>query len=321
MNNKKMISIVVPCYNEQDNVQNMYQALTNIMSAMTMYDYEIIFIDNASEDSTAEILKHIAAKDTRAKIILNNRNFGPEQSGFYALTQANGDAIIGLACDFQDPPELIPEFVQKWEQGAKVVWGKKNSAEESKLMFLARTLYYKLVKNISDVEQYEHVTGWGLIDREVMDRLAELKDPWPMTRNQIPELGYKPVLISYNQPKRTAGRSSYNFIRYFDTAMNSIIHTSKIPLKLAIHVGFGCSLISLLVGLYYIVYKLVFWNDVAFGVAPLLVGVFFIASLQIFFLGILGEYVLAILNRVSFRRYVIEKERINFDEKIASSIK
>lgn len=318
---KGRLSVVVPCYNEQDNVKNMCQALTVVLSALNKYDYEILFIDNDSKDNTQSILRELASKDKRVKVIFNNRNFGPEQSGFYALTQTNGDAIISLACDFQEPPELIPEFVRHWEQGAKVVWGQKKSTDESKLMFLMRSIYYKLSKNISNIEQYEHVTGWGLFDREVLDKIIELQDPWPLTRNQIPKLGYKPVLIPYKQAKRQYGQSSYNLIRYFDTSLNSITHTSKIPLKMAIYIGFGCSLISFLVGIYYIVYKLLFWNNVAFGVAPLLVGVFFIASLQIFFLGILGEYVLAILSRVSFKHYVVEKERINFDEKVTSDAK
>ncbi len=310
----KKISIVVPCFNEEGNVVEMYEAIKRVMASLPQYDYENLFIDNCSVDKTPDLLREIAFKDKHVKVILNNRNFGPEQSGVYACIKATGDAVIALPCDFQDPPELIPDFIAKWEKGAKVVWGQKIESEESKKMRFIRTLYYKIIKMLTPIPQYEQVTGFGLLDKKVMQEVEERKDPWPLFRNIIPDLGYIPVLLPYKQNSRKRGKSSYNFFRYFDTALNSLVHTSKVPLKFAIYLGGFFSAMSFFLGCYFIIKKLLFWDAFDMGIAPIIVLICMIASLQIFFLGILGEYVLAILDRVSFRHYVIEKERINFDE-------
>ena len=308
----KKVSVVVPCYNEEGNVAEMSKALVDILRGLPAYEWEILFIDNCSRDKTPELLRAIAAGDKRIKVILNNRNFGPDQSGFYALTQASGDCIIGIPCDFQEPPELIPQFVEKWAAGNPVVWGSRESAEERGVMHFARDLYYRVMAACSSLPQYRNVTGFGLIDRRVMLQLAAMRDPWPMLRTMIPELGYVPVFIPYRQRQRAAGKSSYNFFRYFHTALNALVHTSSIPLKLAIWLGAFFSVCSFATGCFYLVYKLIHWDSFALGQAAVLVLVAFISSVQLFFLGVLGEYVLLIVRRVSFKRYVVEKERINF---------
>lgn len=311
----KKISLVVPCYNEEENAHEAYDVLKKIMDGYKKkYAYEIIFTDNDSSDKTPEILREIAKKDKNVKVILNNRNFGPENSLFHGILQSSGDAVIYLASDLQDPPDLIPEFISQWEQGNLVVWGQKTNSEENALMYFLRTVYYKTIKFLSPIKQYEHVTGFGLYDKKVVEELRKINDPWPMLRNVIPNLGYKPVLIPYMQPKRLRGSSSYNFFRYFNTALNSLVHTSKAPLKFAIYIGFICAGLSFLTGCFYLAFKLLYWDSFTLGLAPVLVAVFFIGSLQIMFLGLLGEYVLNILDRESFTCYVVEKERINFDE-------
>lgn len=314
MENRRKVSIVVPCYNEQGNVTRMCETLTGILNGMSEYDWEILFIDNCSRDNTPNLLRELAKGDRRVKVILNNRNFGPDPSCFHALTQASGDCIIGLPCDFQEPPEMIPAFVKKWAEGNLVVWGQRAGTKEKGIMPLFRSIYYGLIEKLSSVPQYRYVTGFGAIDRRVMLQLAEMKDPWPLTRTMIPQLGYVPALIQYEQRARTSGRSSYNFFSYFYTALNALIHTSTVPLKMAIWFGTFFAICSALTGLFYFGYKLVYWDSFTVGLAPLIILVSFIASIQLVFLGILGEYVLLILNRVSFTHYVIEKERINFDE-------
>lgn len=309
----KKISIVIPCFNEEENVQDMYQAIKAQMAKLANdYTYENIFIDNDSTDKTISILKDIAKKDKKVKVILNNRNFGPEVSSFYALLQTSGDAVITLCCDMQEPPEMIPAFIHEWEKGFPVVWGQNKGYEESILMSSCRNLYYKIIETLSPIKQYKHITGFGLLDRKVVEQLRPLNDPWPMIRNIIPDLGYTPKLLPFDKKPRSKGKSSYTFFKYFDTALNSLTHTSKIPLKLAIYLGFTCGVLSFLTGCFYLFAKILFWESFSFGLAPILIGLFFIMSVQIFFLGLIGEYLLAVLDRVSFRHYVIEKERINF---------
>ena len=308
----KTISVVVPCFNEEENVVRMCTTLREVLSGVCGYNWEILFIDNCSKDSTPNLLRKLAAEDRRVKVILNNRNFGPDQSGFYALTQASGDCIIGIPCDFQEPPELIPQFVEKWAAGNPVVWGSRESAEERGVMHFARDLYYMVMAACSSLPQYRNVTGFGLIDRRVMLQLAAMRDPWPMLRTMIPELGYVPVFIPYRQRQRAAGKSSYNFFRYFHTALNALVHTSSIPLKAAIWLGAIFAVISFAIGCFYLGYKLLHWDSFALGQAAVLVLLGFISSVQLFFLGVMGEYVLLIVRRVSFKRYVVEKERINF---------
>ena len=312
-NKKKMISIFTPCYNEEGNVYNLCMAIKNVMSKLPEYDYEHILSDNCSTDNTWSILKNIAKDDKHVKIIENERNFGPSRSGSHGFFQTSGDASICLACDFQDPPELIIEFIKKWEEGYKVVWGKKTSSQESKRMFLIRSIYYKIIKSCSDTKQYEHVTGFGLYDKSVVDILRDANEPEPNFRNLIAEYGYDVGLIEYEQPMRQAGKSSYNFFRYWNTAINSLINTTKAPLRIATFIGGFLSAISFIIAIVYLILKLIYWDRFIAGTAPILIGFFFMGGIQLLFLGIIGEYVGEVLSRVTKRPLVIEKERINFD--------
>lgn len=308
------ISILTPCYNEEENVQEMYETVKQVMSTLPQYTYEHLFIDNCSLDHTASQLRNIAKADNRVKVILNERNFGPGRSGSYGFFQTSGDATICLACDFQDPPELIPEYIRKWEQGHKVVWGMKTASKEKGLMFNVRTLYYNIIQKFSDVKQYKHVTGFGLYDKSVVSALRELNEPSPNFRNLIAELGYDIAFIEYVQAERKRGKSSYNFFRYFDTAMKALVNTSQVPLRIVTFLGFVLSALSFCVGLVYLILKLVFWNSFNAGTAPILIGIFFLGAIQIFFIGVLGEYIGEILTRVTKRPLVTVKECINFDE-------
>ena len=311
---KKKISIVVPCFNEEGNVAKMVEAIRTVMAGLPQYEYENIFIDNDSADGTQSILRKCAASDRRVKAIFNNRNFGPDCSSFHGMLAADGDAVVSICCDFQEPPEMIADFVREWEKGAKVVWGQRRKTAGSPVMALTRSIYYKLIRKFSNLPQYDNVIGFGLYDREVLNELKAMRDPAPFIRNMVPILGYRPVLLPYDQRERKSGKSSYNLFSYFNTALMGMVHTTKVPLKLAIWTGMTFSLLSFLVGTFYLVYKLVFWDSFSVGQAPLIIMVSFIASLQLFFLGILGEYVLAIQDRVSFSKWVVEKERINFDD-------
>ena len=308
----KNISIVVPCYNEEGNVENIAVRIREIMKALPQYEYEHIFIDNASKDATPDILRRLASEDRRIKVILNCRNFGADRSLFHGLLASHGDAVIYVSCDFQEPPEMIVDFIHEWEKGAKVVWGQRRKTAGNPLMAAVRKLYYILIRKLSSLPQYDNVIGFGLYDRSVINELRDMRDPAPFIRNMVPILGYTPVLLQYDQRERASGVSSYNVFSYFNTALMGMVHTSKVPLKLAIWIGMIFSFLSFLVGLFYLVYKFVFWDSFAVGQAPLIIMVSMISSLQLFFLGILGEYVLAIQDRVSFSKYVIEKERINF---------
>lgn len=309
----KKISILIPCYNESQNVKEMYLAVKKVMETLPQYDYEQLYIDNSSEDNTWEILKSIAKQDEHVKAIENETNFGPGRSGSYGMYQTEGDASICLACDFQDPPELIPEFIKKWEEGYKVVWGKKTESQESKIMFAIRTLYYKLIKAFSNVQQYEHVTGFGLYDKEVVQRMKNSNEPSPIFRNLIADYGYRIGFVEYIQPKRERGKSSYNFFSYFDTALQSLINTSRLPLKLATFCEIIVSGISFIIAIIYLIMKLVYWNRFTAGTAPIVIGIFFLGGVQLLFLGIIGEYVGEILTRVTKRPLVVEHERINFE--------
>lgn len=306
------ISVVVPCYNEEENIQDSYNLLKKVFTKIPQYDYEFIFADNDSLDKSQEILREIASKDHKVKVILNNRNFGPECSTINAMYSATGDAVVLVTCDRQDPYELIPEFISKWENGEKVVWGQKTASKESWLMYQVRSLYYKIIKQVSSVKQYSHVIGYGIYDKSVIEEIRQSKDPNPILRNVIPNLGYKPLLIPYTQRNREKGKTTYNFFSYFDTAINSLIHTSTIPMKIMVHLGLCFSLLSFFVGIVYLIYKLTHWDTFSAGVAPMIILFSFFVSLQIFFLGIIGEYLLAVLDRVSFTKNVVEKERINF---------
>lgn len=311
----KKISIVTGCYNEAENVELLIQKVREVMERLPEYDYEHIFIDNDSQDDTVKILKSFAKEDSRIKLIINSRNFGPIRSPYYGLLQAYGDCAISLVADLQDPPELIYDFVKKWEQGEKIVIGVKKSSKENKLMYGVRKLYYKFVRKISEVELVDNFTGFGLYDREIMDILRSIDDPNPYFRGLICEIGFHKEIIEYEQPDRNAGKTSYNLYRYFDYAMTGVTSNSKVPIRFATIAGFFLSALSLLVSIIYLILKLIFWNSMVMGVAPMLIGIFFFASVQLFFIGLIGEYILVLCNRTANRPLVIEKERINFEKK------
>lgn len=307
------ISIVTGTYNESDNVDELYQRLTAVMSdRLPGYDYEIIVIDNASMDQTVAKLRVLAKTDPRLKVIVNNRNFGQVRSGYHAMLQARGDAVVVMCSDLQDPPELIPEFVKHWEEGTKVVLAQKNQSEESPLFFLIRKAYYQLLARLSDVHLPQNVTGFGLYDQSVMDEIRRINDPYPYFRGLICDLGYPQVLIPFVQPTRKRGISKNNLYTLWDLAMLGFTNHSKVPLRLATFVGMGVGVISFLIGMAYLVYKLLYWESFQVGTAPVVIGLFFIGAVQLFFLGIVGEYVGAIHTQILRRPLVTERERINF---------
>lgn len=309
----KTLSVVNPCFNEEANVRELYARVKAVMNRLGHYRYEHIFIDNSSKDRTVEILKEIAAQDQNVKVIVNTRNFGHVRSPFHAVLQARGDAIIGMSSDLQDPPELIEEMVRHWENGVPVVIAVKSSSEESGLMFHVRKQYYKLVNRLSNIETYQNFIGFGLYDRKVIDMIAEFKDPYPYFRGMIAEIGLPHVEIPYRQRRRAGGITSNNFYTLYDVAMLGITNLSKVPLRMVTFSGFVSSFLCGMVALFYTAYKLLFWNSFTVGLAPLIIGVFFFASLQMIFLGIIGEYVGAIHTFVQKRPMVFEKERINFE--------
>ncbi|MDE7313119.1 MAG: glycosyltransferase [Eubacterium sp.] len=308
----KMISIVTPCYNEEDNIEAVISAVRDIMGRLTQYRYEHILIDNHSTDDTWKKIKKAASDDSHIKAIRNARNFGPLRSIAYAVFQAQGDASILLACDLQDPPSLIPDFIEKWENGYQVIFGKKTKSEENPLMYAVRGLYYKIIRFFAETPEFEQTTGFGLYDKSVIRQLEELYEPVPSFRHLIADLGYDVAFIEYKQPKRVHGKSSYNFFGYFDYALSSLINTSRVPLKLAAFLGLITSFVSLITAVVYFVWKITNWMYFDTGQAPLLIGIFFIGGVLLLFLGIIGEYVGEILTRVTKRPLIIEQERVNF---------
>ncbi|MDD2773564.1 MAG: glycosyltransferase family 2 protein [Elusimicrobiales bacterium] len=308
----KLISVVTACYNEEDNVEKLYLRVREIMSRLADYDYEHIFIDNSSADRTQEILRRLAGADKKVKVIINTRNFGHIRSPSHALMQAHGDAVISLVADFQDPPELIHEFVKKWEQGAKIVAGIKKASRESWPMSAVRRFYYRIINRLSESEQIENFTGFGLYDRRVMDLFRQANDPYPYFRGFVADTGFEVARVEYSQPARAGGITKNNFYTLYDMAMLGITSHSKLPLRLAAYTGFILALASLFVAVCYFVYKLIFWNNFSVGTAPLVIGLFFFASVQLFFIGIIGEYVGVIHTHVLKRPLVVEKERLNF---------
>lgn len=309
----RLISVVTPCYNEEENVEEVYRRVKAVFAALGKYDYEHVFIDNASTDRTAEILRRLAAEDKYVKVILNSRNFGHIRSPYYGMLQAHGDAVIPFVADLQEPPELIGEFLKHWEAGEKIVMGVKIRSGEPPLMFAIRGLYYRLVKRLSEVELTSNFYGFGLYDRAIIEILRKMDDPYPYFRGLIAELGFQPVKIEYHQPRRERGITKNNFYILYDMAMLGITSHSKVPLRLATFTGFCMAAVSLLVAVVYFAYKLIFWNRFEVGVAPLVIGIFFFSAVQLFFTGILGEYIGAIHTQVVHRPLVTEKERINFD--------
>jgi glycosyltransferase involved in cell wall biosynthesis len=308
------ISLVSGCLNEEENVRELYERVIRVFERdLPGYAFEYILIDNASTDNTVAILKDIAAADPRIKIIVNNRNFGHIRSGYHAILQASGEAVIALASDLQDPPEMIPEFVRKWEEGYKIVLAQKTNTEESPLFWAVRNLYYNAIGRLSEIELVKNATGFGLYDHSVIEDIRQIGDPYPYFRGLICELGYSRALIPFTQPARKRGFTKNNFYTLYDMAMLGITNHSKVPLRLATFGGFCVGAFSFLVALAYLVYKLLFWNEFQLGTAPLVVGLFFFGAVQLFFIGILGEYIGSIYTQVLRRPPVIERERINFD--------
>ena len=308
----KLISIVTPCFNEENNIRELYGKVKAIMTGLENYRYEHIFIDNASTDRTVDILRESAQNDKNLKVIVNTRNFGHIRSPYHAILQTQGDAVISIVADLQDPPELIKEFVKKWESGFKIVVGVKKESRESKLFYTLRQLYYSTLVRLANVELIEQFTGFGLYDREVINILRDLKEPYPYFRGLIAEIGLSRTTVEYLQPARHRGITKNNFYTLLDIALLGLTSHSKVPLRLAVIVGFIAAVVSLAVALFYLVYKLLFWNSFTVGLAPLVVGIFFFSSVQLLFLGIVGEYVGSIHTYVQNRPLVVEKERINF---------
>lgn len=310
----KKISICVPCYNEEKNIMDAYNRITNVMRNMDNYDYEIIFADNASKDNSEEILRQIADKDKHVRVIFNYRNYGPRRSIYNVCFRATGDAVITIPCDLQEPPEMIPDFVKEWEKGNLIVWGQKTKSKENPVKHFLRDIYYKIIQSFSDYPQYEQTTGFGITDRTVYDQVKKLDD-WDIAlRHLVADLGYPVKLIPYTQEKRKKGKSSYNIWRYLDFALNSLVTTSRIPLRLTTILGVICSAISFSMGIVYLIYKLICWDTFLAGMAPVVIAVFFLGSVQILTVGMVGEYVGVILSKITKRPLVLERECLNFEE-------
>ncbi|GFI21966.1 prophage bactoprenol glucosyl transferase [Lachnospiraceae bacterium] len=311
----KKISILIPCYNEQENVVPMSEAIVNLFEAeLAQYEYELLFIDNDSTDNTRPLLREICVKNHRIKAIFNAKNFGQFNSPYYGMLQTTGDCTISMVCDFQDPIELIPQYIREWENGYKIVIGIKKTSKENPIMYKLRSTYYKIIKKFSDVEQIEHFTGSGLYDREFVEVLRNLKDPTPFLRGIVAELGYRRKEIPYEQPQRRAGKTHNSFYTLYDAAMLSFTSYTKIGLRLATFMGIGIGILSAVMGIAYLVMKLLYWDRFVAGMAPMLIGIFFLGSIQLFFLGFMGEYILSINQRVMNRPLVIEEERLNFED-------
>lgn len=311
---KKLISVVTPCYNEEGNVEELSRRVAEVFAGLPEYEYEHIFIDNDSKDQTQPVLRGLAARDSHVRLIFNNRNFGHIRSPYYGLLQGQGDAVISLAADLQDPPELIPDFIRAWEGGLKVVVGQKTESEESPIFWFARKGYYMLVNRLAEVELMQNVTGFGLYDQEVIQAFRRLEDSYPYVRGLISELGFPTARIPYKQPLRRRGLSKNNFYTLYDMAMLGVTSHSKVPLRLATFLGFAMSILSFLSGLGYLIYKLFYWNSFEAGIAPVVIGVFFISSVQLFFLGVIGEYIGFIHTQVLKRPLVTERLRVGWED-------
>ncbi len=309
---KKLISILLPCYNEAENILPLYTELKAICATLDRYQFEFLFIDNDSTDQTVTLIKQLAQEDPQVKLIVNARNFGHIRSPFYGLLQTSSDATIVMASDLQDPPTLIPKLIAKWEEGYKTVLASKPKSKEKKLMFALRTSYYKLITRFSDTPLIKNFTGFGLYDKRIIDILKTIDDPYPYFRGLIADIGLEITTIEFEQPRRIRGITKSNFYTLYDMAMLGITSHTKIPLRLATIGGFMLSAISMLIAIIYLILKLIFWNQFSIGLAPMLIGIFFFSSIQLFFIGLLGEYITAIHTQVLKRPLVTEKERVNF---------
>jgi len=308
----KKITIVSGCYNEKDNLEELYRRVKEVFKDLNEFEYEHIIIDNDSTDGSQEILRKIASSDKNIKVIINARNFGHIRSPTHALMQADGDAVILIASDMQDPPEIIPEFIKLWRAGYKIVIGIKKETEENYLIYMLRYAYYCLIWKLSDIPLVINYTGFGLYDKKVIQELKAINDPYPYLRGLICEIGFQRAEVPYTQPTRKHGITKNNYYSLYDLAMLGITNHTKIPLRLSVFTGFVMSVLSMLVAIGYLIYKLLYWNQFQPGIAPLVIGMFFLGSMQLIFLGIVGEYVGAIYTQVQKRPLVVEKERINF---------
>ncbi len=310
-----LLTILTPCYNEEGNVREVYEEVKAVMASLPGYDYDHLFIDNASTDKTVAILRELAGADKHVRVILNTRNFGHVRSPYYGFLQARGNAVMTCVADLQDPPALIPQFVAKWEEGYKVVIGVKGGSRESWLMSRTRRFYYSLVARLSsDVELVHNFTGFGLYDRDVIEQFRSTDEQYPYFRGLVSDFGYARAEIDYLQPARKRGKSKNDFFSLYDIAMLGVTNHSKVPLRIATMAGFAISVLSLLVAVGYLVAKLMFWDDLQLGLAPLLIGIYFFGAVQLFFIGVLGEYIGSIHTQVHKRPLVVERERINFDD-------
>lgn len=308
----KKISLLIPTYNEIENVEDLSIAVIKELEKLPQYDYEIIFIDNNSNDGTRDKLRGMCGDNNKIKAILNAKNFGQNNSPYYGLTQTTGDCAIMMCADFQDPVEMIPKLIHEWEAGYKIVSAIKTTSKENRAMRFLRTCYYKVIKKFSDVEQIEHFTGFGLYDKSFIEVMRELKDPTPFLRGIVAELGYKRKEIPYEQQKRKAGKSKNNFYSLYDIAMLSFTSYTKIGLRLATFIGFIIAVISMIIAVVYLVLKVIYWDTFTMGMAPVLIGMFMLGAIQMIFLGLLGEYILSMNARIMNRPLVVEEERLNF---------
>ena len=310
----KKIAIVIPCYNEEENIVGITKAIEDeLASSLPQYDYEILIIDNCSTDNSRALIRGICTNNKKVKAIFNAKNFGQFNSPYHAILQADGDCVIPICADFQDPVEMIPRFVHEWENGYKIVCGIKSKSKENPFVRFLRTCYYKLIKKMSSVEQIEHFTGFALYDRDFVEVLRELNDPTPFIRGIVAELGYKRKDIEYTQQKRAAGKTHNNFFTLYDAAMLSFTSYTKIGLRIASMLGFAIAVISALIGIVYLVMKLIWWERFPGGTVPTMILSTFLGSVQMFFLGFLGEYVMNMNTRIMNRPLVVEEERINFE--------
>jgi glycosyltransferase involved in cell wall biosynthesis len=307
----KLITVVTPCFNEEKNVLALYQQVKELFATLPNYHYEHLFIDNSSTDTTVSILRQLAQENKHVKVIINTRNFGPVRSPFHGLLQTTGDAVICLSADLQEPPALIKEFIQEWEKGFKIVAGVKRQSKESNLRFKLRKLCYKVASGIADITLIKNFHGFGLYDKEVIQTFREVCDPYPFLRGMVSELGYKVAEVPYVQQERAHGKSKANFFILYDWIMLALTSHSKFPIRLVTISGFCLAFISFCFSIIFFILKLFFWSSFNLGMAPLLIGLFFFSSMQLFFMGVLGEYVLSINTRIMKRPLVIEEERIN----------
>ena len=312
----KTISIVVPTYNEELNIQNVYERVSGLFETeLINYEMELLFIDNASKDSTRKLIEELSQKDTRVQAIFNATNFGFSKSSFYGLSQAEGDAAVLMYADMQDPPEVIPQMVKEWEKGHRIVAGIKSKSRESKIMYFIRSIYYKLLTQISETEHIEHFDGFGLYDASFVKELRKLKDPLPYLRGLVAEIGYERVEVEYEQNKREKGKTTFNFMRYYDVAMLGLTSSSKAIMRMATFLGMGLSAICFLLAIVTLALKIANWNYYDVGTAAILIGIFFVGGVQTFFLGFLGEYIANINVRTMQHPVVVEDRRINMKRK------